>query len=172
MKTLSSLICAIFFPLFLLAQTEPPPTAPYIRYGDLYYQNQYRGLKQLMKDLPRHDSVLYSKLRLEWEQMQTNQVLGIVSCTAGSLVGLAVMNSASDNQTSSSNRNASNVDGRIVFGSLLLLGGLGGGFALLNLRRDVLNFVNLFNDQSEGQKLRFTLTPAAGPGVGLQYRLH
>ena len=124
-----------------------------------------------MKDLPRHDSVLYSKLRLEWEQMQTNQVLGIVSCSVGSLAGLAVLASADNNQTSSLNGNDSNVDSRIVFGSLLLLGGLGGGFALLNQRRDVLDFINLFNEQSEGEKLRFTLTSAVGPGVGLRYRL-
>lgn len=31
--------------------------------------------------------------------------------------------------------------------------------------------INAFNNNSEGPKLRFTMSTAVGPGVGLQYRL-
>jgi len=171
MKKLVLLLSVACFPLLLLAQFEPPPSAPYIRYGDFYYRNNYGGLKQLMRALPKHDPELHGKLRPEWEEMQTNQGLGIALCTFGAVSGFAIMLTVPDYDTGSAVEDVDRSVGRIAFGTLILAGGLSGGLALLNLRRDILSFVNTFNARSEGAKLKFTLTTAAGPGVGLQYRL-
>ena len=157
-----------------------PANAQFIRYGDFYYENNYRGLRQLMRELPAYDQSLYRQLKPRWEQMQSRQVLGITLVTVGTTVGGIFMLSSPEEERRvgsgqfSSSYSAFDTDkymSNVLTGSIIMVVLGGAGALLFNRQPQLLGFINAFNNNSEGPKLRFTMSTAVGPGVGMQYRL-
>jgi len=171
MKILLLLLSVTCLPLLLAAQSDPPPTAPYLQYGDLYYRNSYSGLSRLMRELPEHDPELHSKLRQKWNQMRLKQGAGPIVGAVGSTTGALIMLGATVNDTGTTTLDRDRRRSRITIGALVLGAGIGGSITLLNRREEVLSFIHTFNAVSEGPKLQFSLTNSAGPGVGLLYWL-
>jgi len=178
------LLIPFLIPLILSAQRYEvqvvPAKARFINYGDFYYENNYRGLRQLMRELPAYDQPLYQQLKPRWDEMRSNQALGITFITVGTAVGSIFMLSFPKKEkqigygTYSSSRTT--LDGGKYIGNVLkgglIMAVLGGcGSLMLNGRSQVLGFINAFNNNSEGPKLRFATSTAVGPGIGLQYRL-
>lgn len=178
------LLIPFLIPLILSAQRYEvqvlPANAQFIRYGDFYYENNYRGLRQLMRELPTYDESLYRQLKPRWEQMQSRQVLGITLVAVGTTVGSIFMLSSPEEERRvgsgqfSASYKVTDTDkyiSNVLTGSIIMAVLGGTGALLFNRRPQVLGFINAFNNNSQGPKLRFTMSTAAGPGVGLQYRL-
>ncbi len=181
------LLLPFLFPLLLTAQVPQryevqvvAAEAPFIRYGDFYYENNYRGLRQLMRELPAYDPSLYRQLQPQWEQMQTRQTLGVVVLSAGLTVGGIVMASRPQEDyqvgfgsfTSTASRTDYDKAIRNIYAGATIMAVLGvAGALIVNRRPQVLGFINAFNHNSTGPKLRFSMSTAVGPGVGLHYRL-
>jgi len=154
--------------------------APYLAYGDYRYQNNYRGMRNLMADLPEYNPDLYKKLEPEWDAMQQRHCTGVTILTVGTTAGTAFLLSFllyEPEDPYISNQQVVNPDddppvGRAVTGLVLLSAAYAISFPMLGNRRgNQLRFFNTFNRLAEEEKLRFSIFTPVGPGLKLSYQL-
>ena len=156
------LLIPFLIPLILSAQRYEvqvvPANARFINYGDFYYENNYRGLRQLMRELPAYDQPLYQQLKPRWDEMRSNQALGITLVTVGTTVGGLFLFSSPEEERRvgsgqfSTSYNAFDKDkymSNVLTGSIIMVVLGGTGALLFNRQPQILGFINAFNNNSD-----------------------
>ncbi len=193
MKTLA-LLSALFVSGTLFAQDYHEhvliveQSRRYLTYGDLTFTNNYQGLSLFMESLQMEGSPMYQKMAPRYADLQNRRTTAIVVAAGGSLVGTALcvnwFTRVSNDDTRVNTTpgiggypqaNTTPSIGSFVAGLGLLTGSLIVARLTYNAERENLGFINAFNSQTEGVKLRLTggMQPGLGGaygGLGLQYR--
>lgn len=194
MKTLA-LLSALFVSSALFAQDYHEriliveQSRRYLTYGDLTYTNNFQGLSLFMESLQMEGSPMYQKMAPRYADLQNRRSTAIVVAAGGSLVGIALCMNwfvRVSNDDTGSNVRPSSIGNFSQPSPRTSIGGFAAGLGLLtgslivarltyNGERENLGFINAFNSQTEGLKLRLTsgMQPGLGGaygGLGLQYR--
>lgn len=175
----------IFMFIAIVSYSQTPnqyPPYPYyplepstFSWGDRYYEKNLDGIKFLMKDIQTLDPSLYQNLQEDYDELLKRDRNSKAILWGGTVVGSAMMIGSLipilNNNNSSTNlplRNALNFNTpdqpKIIWGLL------GGGLLVSSVsvvvyskkmikHRDILNFSNQFNQNSEGDKIEFSLNP-------------
>ena len=148
---------------------------PYLTYGDLTFTKDFQGLGLFMESLMLEDSSMYWKMQPRYMDIKQRRATSIGIITGGSLVGMALFIRGTAQLIGDAGELGAKPNYTSFIASLVVIGGSTILFrSIYRPERDLLGFVNNFNSQSEGLKLRLMggLQPGAEGlygGLGLQW---
>jgi len=128
-----------------------------IKLSDSYYQNNFDGIRFLMKDLQNSDPDLYTTLKPEFEELQKRDLEKKQINKVGYSSGLILMSVGIIGAGGGSNDNA-------LMGVLATAGGI---VTLVTIaksnskrikRQDILNFTNHYNQNTDKDKIEYELS--------------
>lgn len=145
----------------------------YLTYGDLNFTKDFRGLRQFMDVLEEENPVLFRTMAPGFEDMRNRRSTATGLATGGIVLGTGILMYPVMKNYDVGEFEVSPFLGTVAAGTALIIAGAALYWAIYNPRRELLGFVNHFNRQTEGVKLRLTgsLAPAGGRwhgGVGVQ----
>ena len=148
---------------------------PYLTFGDLTFTKDFRGLSLFMESLILEDSSMYWKMQPRYMDIKQRRATSIGIITGGSLVSMALFIRGTAQLIDDGDQLGAKPNFTSFIASLVVLGGSTILFrSIYHPERDMLGFINNFNSQSEGLKLRLMggIQPGAGGrygGLGLQW---
>lgn len=180
MKTNILLIFFLAIPFFLFAQQDDE-YKKYIKYyykniewGDREYDNSIRGVVLLLEDVEKIDAELHLMLNDEYEIYEKERLHANIITGVGVGAGLGFTLAAANGFElfSDNNNSGTYLIAGVVFTTVGLLIG---NNKRPNERKFIYRFTNLFNENTQGEKLKYAIRPAIGLGnnrsLGLTFSL-
>ncbi len=165
MKTNILLFLFLAIPFLFFAQKDDE-YKKYIKYyykhiewGDRQYDNSIRGIVLLLEDVEKVDAELHLMLNEEYEIFERNRRQANLITGIGVGTGLGfTLAAASQFELFSDNGNAGTY---LIAGVIFTAGGLLiGKNKRPNERKFMYRFTNLFNENTQGEKVQYSVRPA------------
>ncbi|MFK8008249.1 MAG: hypothetical protein AB8H03_17965 [Saprospiraceae bacterium] len=181
MKTKFLFFFFLTIPILLSAQKDKE-YKKYIKYyykniywGDRQYDNSIRGVDLLLEDIKKIDTELYSILNEEYEIYNNKKDQANITTGVGIGLGVSFMVLAA-NDFELFNNNNNNSGAYLVSALLITTGSLLIGKSMRpNERKFIFRFTNIFNENTNGEKVIYSIRPAIDLGnyssLGLSFSL-